>query len=138
MEWLEAMKEAVKLHGSSSDGKYYSRGYSRSYKPVPFYFQKGFKIITGMTIGAYLRSRRLYLCRAGWCWPEMTGSLIWLTNTVMKLLKASQSLQPFSWGGSHAAEKILTNFRFSAASYKITVEGGSNLNYTVEKWIRCR
>ena len=26
---------SCKLHGSSSDGKYYSRGYSRSYKPVP-------------------------------------------------------------------------------------------------------
>ena len=27
----------------------------------PYYFQKGFKIVTGYSIGEYLRNRRLYL-----------------------------------------------------------------------------
>ncbi len=33
----------------------------------PFYFQKGFNIMTGYSVGEYIRQRRLYLAAFGSC-----------------------------------------------------------------------
>ncbi|MCM1135844.1 MAG: AraC family transcriptional regulator, partial [Clostridium sp.] len=61
MEWLAGLKSAIDymerhlLEGvglqETADAVHIS----------PFYFQRGFKIVTGYSVGEYLRNRRLYL-----------------------------------------------------------------------------
>lgn len=61
MEWIEALRVAIDymeehlLEGCTAED------IGKCVYMSPFYFQKGFKIITGYTVGEYVRNRRLYL-----------------------------------------------------------------------------
>ena len=61
MEWLEAMKESINYMEDHLLEDITPDDVARQVSISSFYFQKGFKIITGMTVGTYLRNRRLYL-----------------------------------------------------------------------------
>ena len=61
MEWLEAMKESINYMEDHLLEDITPDDIARQVSISSFYFQKGFKIITGMTVGTYLRNRRLYL-----------------------------------------------------------------------------
>ena len=99
-----------------------------------FYFQRGFKIVTGYTVGEYLRNRRLYLagldvikgderiidisCRYGYDTPEsFTRAFTRFHGVSPMQLKA----QPF---------RIRT---FLPLTVEIAIRGGEQMEYTVEK-----
>ena len=59
MEWLESIRKAIDwmeahLLEENVDP-------SRAVSISPFYLQKGFRVMTGYTLGEYVRCRRLYL-----------------------------------------------------------------------------
>lgn len=61
MEWMDSLRQSIKymeehLYDDISAEDIADKAYMSS-----FYFQKGFKIITGYSIGEYIRCRRLYL-----------------------------------------------------------------------------
>lgn len=61
MEWLEALKKAIDFIEEHLLEEITAEDVGRKVYMSPFYFQKGFKIITGYTVGEYIRNRRLYL-----------------------------------------------------------------------------
>ncbi len=61
MDWLTSFKKAIdymETHMLSDIG---AKDVADAVHISPSYFQKSFKIVTGYSIGEYLRNRRLYL-----------------------------------------------------------------------------
>lgn len=61
VEWMEALKKAIAYIEDHLLEEISVEDIAKEVYLSPFYFQKGFKIITGYTIGEYVRNRRLYL-----------------------------------------------------------------------------
>ena len=134
MEWLEAMKEAVNYMEAHLMENITAEDIAAHINLSPFYFQKGFKIITGMTIGAYLRSRRLYLAAL----DVLAGNDRIIDLAYKYGYETPESFtKAFSRFHGAAPMQLKKNPDklqvFQPLHIKITVEGGSNLNYTVEK-----
>ena len=60
MEWIESLKITLDMIESSLDGETDTAKIASAVFMSPFYLQKGFAIITGYTMGEYIRNRRLY------------------------------------------------------------------------------
>ncbi|MDK2808485.1 MAG: AraC family transcriptional regulator [Clostridiales bacterium] len=61
MEWTQALKEAIAYIEDHLESDCSVEKVANAVHISPFYFQKAFKMITGYTIGEYVRNRRLYL-----------------------------------------------------------------------------
>lgn len=61
MEWLASLKKAIDYMEEHLLTDIGAKEVADAVNISPFYFQKGFKIVTGYSIGEYLRNRRLYL-----------------------------------------------------------------------------
>lgn len=61
LDWIEALRGAITYIEAHLMEECTAEEISRQVNMSPFYFQKGFKMITGYTIGEYVRNRRLYL-----------------------------------------------------------------------------
>ena len=61
MEWLTAMKKSIAFMDSHLCDDISADDVAAEIFMSPFYFQRGFKILTGMTPAEYIRNRRLYL-----------------------------------------------------------------------------
>lgn len=61
MEWLASLKKAIDYMEEHLLADIGAKEVADAVNISPFYFQKGFKIVTGYSIGEYLRDRRLYL-----------------------------------------------------------------------------
>jgi len=61
MEWLEALRKAIDFMEEHLLEEITASDVAQEVYMSPFYFQKGFKLITGYTVGEYIRNRRLYL-----------------------------------------------------------------------------
>ena len=61
MEWTESLATALKYIEDHIYEDIHADDLTDIVYMSSFYFQKGFKIITGYSIGEYIRCRRLYL-----------------------------------------------------------------------------
>ena len=61
MEWTECLKGAVKFIEAHLLEEIEVKDVAAAVYMSPFYFQKGFSIMTGYSVGEYIRQRRLYL-----------------------------------------------------------------------------
>lgn len=61
MEWLASLRKSIDYMEEHLLTDIGAREVADAVHISPFYFQKGFKIMTGYSIGEYLRNRRLYL-----------------------------------------------------------------------------
>lgn len=61
MEWLASLRKSIDYMEEHLLTDIGAREVADAVHISPFYFQKGFKIVTGYSIGEYLRNRRLYL-----------------------------------------------------------------------------
>ena len=61
MDWLMGLQQAIDYMEEHLFQKIGAEEVADALHFSPFYFQKCFKIVTGYTIGEYLRNRRLYL-----------------------------------------------------------------------------
>lgn len=61
MEWIESLRKSIDYMEGHLLEECTAEDIGRSVHMSPFYFQKGFKIITGYSVGEYVRNRRLYL-----------------------------------------------------------------------------
>ena len=60
MEWIGCLKETLRLIEEGLRGKFDIGTVSAQLYVSPFYLQKGFQIMTGFSVGEYIRNRRLY------------------------------------------------------------------------------
>lgn len=61
MEWVETLSKSIDYMENHLLEEVTVEDIAKHVHISPFYFQKGFKLITGYTIGEYIRNRRLYL-----------------------------------------------------------------------------
>lgn len=134
MEWLEAMKESINYMEDHLLEDITPDDIARQVSISSFYFQKGFKIITGMTVGTYLRNRRLYLAAL----DILTGN-----DKVIDLAYKYRYETPESFTKAFSRFHGLAPVQLKKQPHrlhvflplliKISVEGGSQLHFTLEQ-----
>lgn len=61
MEWTASLRKAIDYMEEHLLEDIGAEKTAQAVHISPFYFQQGFKIMTGYSIGEYIRNRRLYL-----------------------------------------------------------------------------
>jgi len=61
MEWTSCLKKSIEYAENHLLEDIHAEEVAKAVHISPFYFQKGFKVLTGITITEYIRNRRLYL-----------------------------------------------------------------------------
>ena len=134
MEWITGIQNAINYIEDhiTEDIDYEELG--RVSFSSPFHFQRVFSILCGYTVGEYIRSRRLSL--AG---TELAAGRDKVIDVAAKygyespdaFARAFQKfhgLSPSQARGNGAKLKV-----FSRLSIKITLEGGTTMNYRIEE-----
>ena len=60
MEWVTAIRTAIEFMESHLDQNISAQDVAERVYLSPFFFQRGFSLMTGYGVGEYLRNRRLY------------------------------------------------------------------------------
>ncbi len=61
MDWTESLRRAIDYMEAHLLEDISAADVAEAVYVSPFYFQKGFKMMTGLTVGEYIRGRRLYM-----------------------------------------------------------------------------
>ena len=133
MEWTESLKKAIDYMEENLLQNISADDVADELHMSPYYLQKGFKIMTGYSIGEYLRCRRLYLAaldvitdkekvidlayKYGYDTPE----------SFTKAFGRFHGVSPMQLKGN--VHRIKT---FQPLTIKVTVQGGNNMDFTVE------
>ena len=134
MEWITGIQNAIKYIEDHITEPMDYEALGRVSFSSPFHFQRVFSILCGYTVGEYVRSRRLSL--AG---TELAAGREKVIDVAAKygydspdaFARAFQKfhgLMPSQARGNGAKLKV-----FSRLSIKITLEGGTTMNYRIEE-----
>ncbi|MCK9169470.1 MAG: AraC family transcriptional regulator [Treponema sp.] len=134
MEWTESLKRAISYMETHLFNDIDGYDVAEAVHISPFYFQKGFKLMTGWSIAEYIRYRRLYLAaldviaaddrvidiayKYGYETPE----------SFTKAFTRFHGVSPMQMKGD--AHKIKL---FLPLTISIVIQGGSEMDYKIEK-----
>lgn len=134
MEWLEALKKAIDFMEEHLLEDISTQDVAQEIYMSPFYFQKGFKLITGYTVGEYIRNRRLYLAAL---------------DMSKKEVKVIDLAAQYGYDTPESFTKAFTRFHgvppmqvkdqldkikaFYPLQLSIDIKGGSQMNYVIEE-----
>ncbi len=135
MDWLASLKKAIDYMEENLLADIGAAEVADAVHISSFYFQKGFKIVTGYSIGEYLRNRRLYLAgidviqggnekiidlayKYGYDTPE----------SFTRAFSRFHGLSPMQLRAQPHQIKV-----FQPLIIKISIQGGNKMNFTVEK-----
>ena len=134
MDWIAGLQKAVDyveehLTEEIDSGKVAAVGFSSSY-----HFQRVFSILCGYTLGEYIRLRRLSLAGA-----ELANGREKVIDVALKygydspdsFAKAFRAFHGITPSQARADGRVLKSF--SRLSIKISLEGGSTMNYRIEE-----
>lgn len=134
MDWMEALNQSIEFMESHLMENITSDEVAKSVNMSSFYYQKGFKILTGYTIGEYLRNRRLTLAGI-----ELLQNQEKVINVAYKYGYET----PESFTKAFTRFHGITPSQVKSLSYKlqsfqrlvikITVEGGNLMDYRIEE-----
>lgn len=137
MEWTESLKRAISFMERHMLDDIGPDEVADEVHISSFYLQKGFKIMTGYSIGEYIRCRRLYLAAL----DAITGSekVIDLAyrygydtpESFTKAFSRFHGVSPAQMKGD--SRKIRT---FLPLKITVSVQGGNDMDYIVEKMDR--
>lgn len=132
MEWITALKKVLNYIEDNLREPIEISDISAQVALSPFYLQKGFQILTGYSIGEYIRSRRLY---------EAALALAYTDEKVIEIAFCYGYETPESFakafsrfhGASPSAVRKDPRFirRFPPLQINIEISGGNKMNYTV-------
>ncbi|SMP59842.1 AraC family transcriptional regulator [Anoxynatronum buryatiense] len=133
MEWTKALKESIEYIEQNILSDVSLESLSKHVHISPFYFQKAFNIMTGYTIGEYIRNRRLYLAAL---------DLIEKDDKVIEVAYRYGYETPESFSKAFSRFHGLSPMKLRKQPYKIkpfhpmdisvSVRGGTQLDYIVE------
>ncbi|MEA4919798.1 MAG: AraC family transcriptional regulator [Clostridiaceae bacterium] len=134
MEWTESLKRAVNYIEKHLLDDISIEDIAADVYMSPFYFQKGFGIMTGYSVGEYIRMRRLYLSaldavqsrekvidlafKYGYSTPES------FTRAFCRF----HGVAPQQIRGDVAKIKVFLPLKIT-----VNIQGGNEMDYTVEK-----
>lgn len=134
MGWVECIGEAIGYIEDNITGELTTEKIAKQISISPFYFQKGFAMLCGFTVGEYIRERRLTLA----------GSE--LVSTDEKIIDIAFK---YGYDSPDSFTKAFTRFHgvtptavrkggamiksFAPLKIKFTLEGGYAMNYKIMK-----
>ena len=134
MDWISGMQKALDyIESHLTEDIDYEMVARKSFSSV-FHFQRVFSILCGYTVGEYVRLRRLSLAGA-----ELAGGNSKVIDVALKygydspdsFAKAFQKFHGITPSNARYHGKMLKSF--SRLSIKISLEGGSTMNYKIEE-----
>jgi len=134
MEWTESLKRAVSFMEAHLLDNIDGYDVAEAVHISPFYFQKGFKLMTGWSIAEYVRYRRLYLAAldviaAGDKVIDIAYKYGYETpESFTKAFTRFHGVSPMQMKGD--AHKIKP---FLPLTISIIIQGGSEMDYKIEK-----
>ncbi len=133
MEWTKALKESIDYIEKHLFSDCTVEKVANHVHISPFYFQKAFKMMTGYTIGEYVRNRRLYLAAL---------DLIKKAEKVIELAYRYGYDTPESFTKAFSRFHGLSPMQLKEQPYKIkpflpliiniSVRGGEQIEYSIE------
>lgn len=134
MEWTECIRNAIRYMEDNITEELTIENIARQAMISPFYFQKGFAMLCGITVGEYIKKRRLTLA----------GSE--LVSTDRKIIDIA--LQ-YGYDSPESFTRAFTRFHgatptsvrkgeamiksFASLKIKLTLEGGYTMDYKIVK-----
>ncbi len=134
MEWITSLKAAI---GYMEENILCDIGVCEVAEEVhmsPYYFQKGFQILTGYSVGEYLRNRRLYLAAI-----DIQKNDNKIIDIAYKYGYDTPESFTKAFSRFHGATPIAVRKNkvliktFLPLKISISIQGGDKMNYTVEK-----
>lgn len=132
MEWITGIQRAIDYIEDHLDTQIdYEQAAKESFSS-PYHFQRVFSILSGYTLGEYIRNRRLSLAGA-----ELATGKEKIIDIAAKygyespdaFARAFQKFHGLTPSQARSSGARLKNF--SRLSFKITLEGGSIMNYKI-------
>lgn len=134
MEWTECLRGAIAYMEKNLMEDIGPADVAQAVHISPFYLQHGFRMVTGYTLGEYLRCRRLYLAAL----DVLSGS-----GTVL------ETAYKYGYDTPESFTKAFTRFHglpptqvrknprviraFLPLTIKIQIQGGNEMDYKIEK-----
>ena len=134
MDWISGMQKALDyIESHLTEDIDYEKVAKESFSSA-FHFQRVFSILCGYTVGEYVRLRRLSLAGA-----ELASGNSKVIDVALKygydspdsFSKAFQKFHGITPSNARTHGKMLKSF--SRLSIKISLEGGSTMNYKIEE-----
>jgi len=133
MEWTRAIREAVRYMEAHLLENISAEDVAAAVHISGFYFQKGFHLMSGYTIGEYIRNRRLYLAALDLLSGEkvIETALRYGYDTPESFSKAFRRFHGIS--PAQVKQRRGDIRPFLPLKLEILVKGGSEMDYTIEK-----
>lgn len=134
IDWIEALKRSIDFMEAHLLEEIKVEEVAAQVYLSPFYFQKGFKLITGYTIGEYVRNRRLYLAAL-----ELVNEDVKVINLAYKYGYDTPESFSKAFSRLHGASPMQIKERpyqitvFHPLQVSLSIKGADKLEYTIEK-----
>ena len=134
MEWTEAISRAIEYIEEHITENITAEDIAEQVHISPFYFQKGFSLLCGCTIGEYIRNRRLTLA-AG----ELAAENVRVIDVAVKYCYDSPDSFTKAFYRFHGATPSMVQKNhlmmksFAPLKIKLTLEGGYKMDYKLMK-----
>lgn len=134
MEWLTCLKSAIDYMEDNLTEDIGPEEVAVHVNVSCMYLQRGFQILTGYTLGEYIRNRRLYLAAV-----ELAESDLSAIDAALKYGYETPASFTKAFSRFHGAtpmdiKKGRTGIRaFQRLKISISVQGGSNMQFKIEK-----
>lgn len=137
MEWITSLKQAIEYMEEHLFDNIGADDVADAVHMSPFYLQKSFQIITRYSLGEYIRNRRLYLAAL-----DMVSGDRKIIDIALQY--GYETPESFTKAFSHFHGITPTQTRkskdairtFLPLTISITVQGGTKMDYSVEKMNR--
>lgn len=134
MDWLAGLRGAIDYMEEHMLEPVSPEDIGKAVNISPFYLQKGFQIVTGYSLGEYMRCRRLYMAALDLLADE--GRVIdtaykYCYQTPESFAKAFSRFHGFPPSQVKRQRGMIKIFL--PLKITITIQGGHNVNYKIEK-----
>ncbi|WEK54452.1 MAG: effector binding domain-containing protein [Candidatus Cohnella colombiensis] len=132
MEWLKQMQSALDLIENSMEERIGIEEIARAATSSPFHFQRMFHMVTGMTVGEYMRKRRLTLAA-----QELVMSSTKVLDVALKYGYDSPESFAKAFRKIHGiapsqARMVGVNLKaFPRITFQLTLKGDQDMNYQI-------
>lgn len=134
MDWLASLRGAIEYMEEHLQEPVTPEDVGRAVSISPFYLQKGFQILTGCSLGEYMRCRRLYMAAMDLLAGdekviEVAYKYCYQTpESFAKAFSRFHGFPPSQVKRNRGLIKIFLPLKIS-----ITIKGGHNVDYRIEK-----